>query len=131
MTSSKTQASLIDRRRFLEYTWCGVGVSLSLALLPGHEILASPRFGGDPFTLGVASGDPTDDGIVLWTRLAPEPANPDALGVERPLHVPRPRAGTVGGEGLRPLVRALEHRRAAAPDRTARAHDHPRQLVLE
>ena len=28
MTSSKTQASLIDRRRFLEYTWCGVGVSL-------------------------------------------------------------------------------------------------------
>ena len=80
MTSSKTQASLIDRRRFLEYTWCGVGVSLSLALLPGHEILASPRFGDDPFTLGVASGDPTDDGIVLWTRLAPEPGNPDVLG---------------------------------------------------
>ena len=80
MTSSKTQASLIDRRRFLEYTWCGVGVSLSLALLPGHEIFASPRFGDDPFTLGVASGDPTDDSIVLWTRLAPEPANPDVLG---------------------------------------------------
>ena len=59
MTSSKTQASLIDRRRFLEYTWCGVGASLSLALLPGHEIFAAPRFGDDPFTLGVASGDPT------------------------------------------------------------------------
>ena len=26
-----------------------------------------------PFTLGVASGDPLPDGIVLWTRLAPEP----------------------------------------------------------
>jgi alkaline phosphatase D len=26
-----------------------------------------------PFTLGVASGDPTADGVVLWTRLAPEP----------------------------------------------------------
>src|SRR5687768_10509826 len=26
-----------------------------------------------PFTLGVASGDPAPDGIVLWTRLAPEP----------------------------------------------------------
>jgi len=25
------------------------------------------------FTLGVASGDPTPDGVVLWTRLAPEP----------------------------------------------------------
>src|SRR5262245_11838979 len=27
----------------------------------------------NPFTLGVASGDPEPDGIVLWTRLAPEP----------------------------------------------------------
>jgi alkaline phosphatase D len=26
-----------------------------------------------PFTLGVASGDPTPDGVVLWTRLAPDP----------------------------------------------------------
>src|SRR5690606_30351151 len=28
-----------------------------------------------PFTLGVASGDPTPDGVVLWTRLAPDPLN--------------------------------------------------------
>lgn len=27
----------------------------------------------NPFTLGVASGDPAPDGVVLWTRLAPEP----------------------------------------------------------
>ena len=26
-------------------------------------------YGGSPFTLGVASGDPTPDGMVLWTRL--------------------------------------------------------------
>jgi alkaline phosphatase D len=26
-----------------------------------------------PFTLGVASGDPEPDGMVLWTRLAPDP----------------------------------------------------------
>ena len=26
-----------------------------------------------PFTLGVASGDPSSDGVVLWTRLAPKP----------------------------------------------------------
>lgn len=31
---------------------------------------------GDPFTLGVASGDPAADGMVLWTRLAPEPFTP-------------------------------------------------------
>lgn len=30
---------------------------------------------GDPFTLGVASGDPTDTSVILWTRLAPEPSN--------------------------------------------------------
>ena len=27
----------------------------------------------NPFTLGVASGSPRDDSVVLWTRLAPEP----------------------------------------------------------
>ena len=37
---------------------------------------------GDPFTLGVASGDPTVGRVVLWTRLAPDAVNgggmPDA-----------------------------------------------------
>jgi alkaline phosphatase D len=32
---------------------------------------------GDPFSLGVASGSPSEDGFVLWTRLAPEPLSPD------------------------------------------------------
>ncbi len=32
----------------------------------------APALSGDPFTLGVASGDPTADGVVLWTRLAPD-----------------------------------------------------------
>src|SRR5699024_10666614 len=27
----------------------------------------------NPFQLGIASGDPQSDGVVLWTRLAPEP----------------------------------------------------------
>ena len=76
----KTDESTIDRRRFLQRTWTGVGASLSLALLPGHELFATGRFGDNPFTLGVASGDPTSDGIVLWTRLAPEPAVPGSLG---------------------------------------------------
>ena len=30
-------------------------------------------FSGYPFSLGVASGDPSADGMVLWTRLAPKP----------------------------------------------------------
>jgi alkaline phosphatase D len=28
-----------------------------------------------PFKLGIASGDPAPDGVVLWTRLAPDPLN--------------------------------------------------------
>src|SRR6187551_1234185 len=35
----------------------------------------NPRFETSPFTLGVASGDPTATGIVLWTRLALDPLN--------------------------------------------------------
>ena len=34
---------------------------------------AQPIFHHYPFTLGVASGDPLPDGVVLWTGLAPEP----------------------------------------------------------
>ena len=29
------------------------------------------RISSNPFTLGIASGSPTQDGVVLWTRLAP------------------------------------------------------------
>jgi alkaline phosphatase D len=34
----------------------------------------------DPFTLGVASGDPRPDGVVIWTRLAPNPLAEDGFG---------------------------------------------------
>lgn len=44
--------------------------------------LAKPRFLNDPFTLGVASGEPLSDGFVIWTRLAPDPCNPEALPPE-------------------------------------------------
>ncbi|TWT39263.1 alkaline phosphatase D family protein [Blastopirellula retiformator] len=33
--------------------------------------------GDYPFSLGVASGDPSSDGFVLWTRLAPKPLEHD------------------------------------------------------
>jgi alkaline phosphatase D len=33
----------------------------------------APAFEANPFSLGVASGDPLPDGMVLWTRLAPKP----------------------------------------------------------
>lgn len=76
----KTQPTSMERRRFLDFTWRTVSAGIALSLLPGDGVFGRTRFGKNPFTLGVASGDPTPDGIVLWTRLAPEPANPAALG---------------------------------------------------
>jgi alkaline phosphatase D len=33
----------------------------------------APELGGDPFALGVASGDPLPDSVILWTRLSVDP----------------------------------------------------------
>jgi alkaline phosphatase D len=41
--------------------------------LIASRVLAQPLFTAYPFSLGVASGDPLPDGVVLWTRLAPSP----------------------------------------------------------
>jgi alkaline phosphatase D len=81
MSVPKGRFSSLDRRRFLDYTWRILGANVALALLSDRTAHAAPRFGQNPFTLGVASGDPTPDGIVLWTRLAPDPAEPARLGM--------------------------------------------------
>ncbi|MEN9704163.1 MAG: hypothetical protein RLZZ393_42 [Pseudomonadota bacterium] len=39
---------------------------------------AENRLTDDPFRLGLASGFPTAGSVVLWTRLAPRPLDPDA-----------------------------------------------------
>ena len=50
--------------------------------MPPVAALAAPAgpLRSDPFTLGVASGDPDHEGFVLWTRLAPVPLAEDGLG---------------------------------------------------
>jgi len=40
---------------------------------PSYVDVPVPSLPADPFTLGVASGDPLEDRVILWTRLAPEP----------------------------------------------------------
>jgi alkaline phosphatase D len=47
--------------------------------LAAAGLQTSPRFASSPFTLGVASGDPTATGIVLWTRLAIDPLHGGGL----------------------------------------------------
>jgi alkaline phosphatase D len=62
--------SLVSRRTFLTGA---SAAGAALALRPRHHAFAQPRFASNPFTLGVASGHPLPDGVVLWTRLAPDP----------------------------------------------------------
>jgi alkaline phosphatase D len=68
------QLATVDRRRFVTRAAAGLA---GLALLPGSDVRAMTGVGADPFTLGVASGDPTSGGVVLWTRLAPRPLEAD------------------------------------------------------
>ena len=53
----------------------------SVTLRPSDPFISAKvsRLVPDPFTLGVASGDPWPSGVVLWTRLAPEPGEPNGL----------------------------------------------------
>ncbi len=37
------------------------------------RVTSRPRLADDPFTLGVAAGDPTSASCMIWTRLAPRP----------------------------------------------------------
>jgi alkaline phosphatase D len=61
-----------------------IGRSATLAT----AFVAARAAEGYPFTLGVASGEPTHDGVVLWTRLAPTPLALDGLGgLSKPVSV--------------------------------------------
>ncbi|GAA3727230.1 alkaline phosphatase D family protein [Salinactinospora qingdaonensis] len=66
-----------DRRTFLTLT----GISTAAFVLgtgtPAHAAPTTTRAPSDPFQLGVASGEPTPNSVVLWTRLAPQPRAED------------------------------------------------------
>lgn len=49
------------------------GLGLAGAALLSSSRLSAQGFDVTPFQLGVASGDPSPDGFVIWTRLAPAP----------------------------------------------------------
>ncbi len=52
---------------------CLLGLSAIFATTAVPARAAEWKARDDPFTLGVASGDPSPDGFVIWTRLAPRP----------------------------------------------------------
>ncbi|AZM49327.1 metallophosphatase [Streptomyces sp. WAC 06738] len=71
----------VDRRTLLKSAAAagalGAAWPLTAGLSPAQARAAAERLGARydtaPFTLGVASGDPRPDSVLLWTRLAPEP----------------------------------------------------------
>lgn len=65
----------ISRRLFLA---CGAALA-GLPLLSTCSAASDRKwtFPSDPFTLGVASGDPDSTSVMLWTKLAPKPLDPD------------------------------------------------------
>lgn len=72
MDYDRLLANRCRRRSFL----FGAGFLAGLTITSqSHLVLANSRFSGYPFSLGVASGDPLPDGVVIWTRLAPDPLN--------------------------------------------------------
>ena len=70
----------ISRRSILT---AGIGAGLIVAV-PGAATAApnlqDAGLKSDPFTLGIASGEPWPEGFVLWTRLALNPLAEDGLG---------------------------------------------------
>ncbi|MFB6373787.1 MAG: PhoD-like phosphatase N-terminal domain-containing protein, partial [Bradymonadaceae bacterium] len=88
------RSTTLDRREFLAF----VGASLATSACGGAFDAATPagddgssdgplakgdnpngedsmieEIPANPFQLGVASGDPTPEGAILWTRLVPDP----------------------------------------------------------
>jgi alkaline phosphatase D len=75
-----------SRRSFLSGTASFAAAALLSSRLRG-AVATSPRVPGYPFSLGIASGDPLPNGIVLWTRLAPKPLDPDGGMSAEPVDV--------------------------------------------
>ncbi len=54
----------VDRRRLLQ-----LATASAVSLWLPRSAWSQPRWSGNPFSLGVASGAPNHDSVVLWTRL--------------------------------------------------------------
>ncbi|MBI1238745.1 MAG: alkaline phosphatase [Alphaproteobacteria bacterium] len=80
-TSSRRRSHMrLTRRSLLERA--AMVAALAVIAPPILRVNAQTRFTENPFTLGVASGDPWPTGAVIWTRIAPRPLEPldESLG---------------------------------------------------
>jgi alkaline phosphatase D len=105
-------------RRISRRTFLGGMAAAGVAVGSGSRLLGAgvrraggtPSLPADPFQLGVASGDPVPDAVVLWTRLAVDPMSPEPMP---PVEVPV-RWEIATDERFRKVVRS--GRRTTGPD---------------
>lgn len=95
---------LTTRRAVIASASAGGLVALSAGAAGQRATAAATPLRSDPFTLGVASGDPSPDGFVLWTRLAPDPLSDDGRG-GMPERFHEVRWEVASDEGFRSVVR--------------------------
>ncbi len=78
----RAAARHLGRRRFLTVTGAAAALAFATNLptagVAGAAELDAAKITENPFTLGVASGDPQATSVLLWTRLAPTPYQADS-----------------------------------------------------
>lgn len=77
-----TDARFRTRRSFITAGTASLAAAVLSREFARGAVVGAPTFKSYPFTLGVASGDPTDTGVVLWTRLAPSPLEGGGMGTD-------------------------------------------------
>ncbi|MEF8840406.1 MAG: alkaline phosphatase D family protein [Haloarculaceae archaeon] len=76
-----------NRRQFMQRTGAA-GVVAALGLSgQASAVMEDGEFETDPYSLGVASGDPLPDSVILWTRLAPKPLEAGGGMPDEPVEV--------------------------------------------
>jgi hypothetical protein len=72
MTDRRREELVWTRRNLIRTFGVAAGALVSVPLLT-RPSFAQVSFADDPYSLGIAAGDPSPDGFVIWTRLAPKP----------------------------------------------------------
>ena len=82
MVSYYEALARLSRRDLLKIAW-SLGAAAVAQPVFSRTVLAAVDFTAYPFSLGVASGDPLPDSVVLWTRLAPDPLRGGGMPMNR------------------------------------------------
>lgn len=72
----------LSRRKFLATTTSSLAAAAVWSSRAVGALKQNVKLADQPFQLGVASGDPSPDGFVIWTRLAPKPLEGGGMPAE-------------------------------------------------